>query len=225
MRGVVKGGAKTAIASVAALADPQFEDRDARVGTKYYYQVSAINADGEGPRTGELGAEPFPAAGYPDLHVRSIEIIPPEPSPGSRVVVRVLVDNIGRDPAPSALVRLQMDGVLMTERYTPVLFPRGDTVVESSSIVGAGAHTISAYVDPANKVLEPDEVNNYLLRTFIVPQGEITEPGEMPWAGFAVAVVAGAGIAYVAYTFTRKEGGRPPTVVRAATPPARGRRR
>ena len=59
-RGTSPGG-ETHLSYVAAPLT-QFEDTDITPGTVYYYQVSAINAVGEGERSGEVSGNSIPAA-------------------------------------------------------------------------------------------------------------------------------------------------------------------
>ena len=220
-RGTVKAGAKTVIATVPPSTDPTFEDHDIFETVTYYYQLSAVNADGEGPRTGELGGAPLPGLDRPNLRVLSIRIEPTDPGPGDEVGIRVTIENGGGAAAPAALVRVQLDGGLLLERTTTSMPPGASALIETSIVVSAGAHSISAFVDPSNAILEPDELDNYVIRNFIVPEAVVGPGSYLVWVTFFVVALTCSFFILASVIIMRRKGRMKIVWRKVGTPPAR----
>jgi hypothetical protein len=223
-RGLVKGGSKAVVAQVPHESEHRYIDTDVLEGATYYYELSAYNADGEGPRTGELYGSALTGRDRPDLRVRMIDLDPPSPEAGDALRISVIVENRGGATSPAALVRVQVDGQLLVEKVIASLPPGTSTVLETFLSVGGGSHVISAFVDPANLILEPDEVDNYAIKHLLVPEPQAAPADAVVLLpGLMFGLTAGFFVVVALIMMRGRAGGR---TVKAsvARPPARRKR-
>jgi CARDB/Bacterial Ig domain len=70
-------------------------------------------------------------------------------------------------------VGLYVDGIYKTWVATPALAPgeESDLLFSSSTVVSDGNHTISAYVDDRNRIVESNETNNQLSKSMVLGGG------------------------------------------------------
>ncbi len=113
---------------------------------------------------------PHPIPGV-DLRIWDIVNSPEVPVIGQTITFRVSVINQGRDEAPSTtLLRLSVDGEQVgIPELIPPLKPgqiEERSWGKSSSILGAGEHTMEAEADLDDVVAEINEDNNTLRDTF-----------------------------------------------------------
>jgi hypothetical protein len=219
-RDTAKGGAKPVLATVSPSENLSYEDRAVFEGVPYYYQLSAVNADGEGPITGELSGTALPGIDKPNLRVARIEVSPARPVPGELMEIDVTVENRGGGRAPPALVRVQVDGGLLVERLTTALPAGAAAVVHSSLVISAGSHSISAFIDPSNEIAEPDELDNYAIRNFTVAESSQGVEPYLLWLAAFVAAVTSSVLVAAAAMMMWKRKGPGHWRKRAAKPPA-----
>lgn len=110
-----------------------YSDTAVSNGVTYYYEVSAVNADGEGPRSGEANATPA-AAAPEDQTAPILEITSPEANATLNVTVTT-VTGTASDETALDRVEVSTDGVT----WVPAT---GTTSWSLSLTLAEGEHTI-----------------------------------------------------------------------------------
>jgi hypothetical protein len=112
------------------------------------------------------------APSRPDLTIKleDLTIAPVPPKVGLTESITALVRNIGASAAKSVSIEFLIDGnEIARKEQTSALAPNGSTKFETTWVPSAeGAHTISAIVDPDNKIEEANETNNKAEKTITV---------------------------------------------------------
>lgn len=122
-------------------------------------------------------------------------ILPPNPSVGDLITFQLVVSNTG-DFAEPLTVNFydgnpQEGGQLLGVETLPPLPAGITTTVELDYRVPAtgGARTFFALVDPANRSVEQDEVDNLARRVALGPDLEVVHAYVEPWSGSLVGVI------------------------------------
>jgi hypothetical protein len=175
-RAQVSGGPYSVIATgfTEGVTATAFTDSNVTNGGAYYYVVSAVNATGEGPNSGQVSLT-MPNVNLPDVIVTSVGWAPNPAFANSNITFRATVKNQGTAPTPSGVVLgvgFSIDGgpnVSWSGSHTASLLP-GDSVTltadggptGSTWKATAGFHTFTATADDVNRFPESNENNNSL---------------------------------------------------------------
>jgi outer membrane protein assembly factor BamB len=128
-------------------------------------------------------APAIPAApAQPDLVVTDITMDPAKPAAGEAVVFRCTVKNLGTGPSPDGViigVSWQVDTTTVftwADTETRALAPGATVVITANAgsagkawTAVAGKHTVEAYVDNIDRMMESREDNNKLATEFAIP--------------------------------------------------------
>lgn len=146
--------------------------------TTYFYRVSGVNTNGQGPDSNTASATP--TNGLPDVIVTAISWTAAHIGPGTNVVFRATVRNQGAAATPAGVtlgVGFLVDGVQYSWSggYSAAL-PAGSSVVLTADggpvanywSATAGPHTVTAIVDDINRFAEGNEANNVLHSNIVV---------------------------------------------------------
>ena len=148
--------------------------------------ADALEEVGESHEGDNRAFRPFSVVGFPDLVLTAADVAldPGYPRAGQAVTIRVTVRNLGGQPAAAT-------SLVVTERAggadTPVgaaavpALPAGATAEVSLAWMPAappGPRSLSLVLDPDASVVEQDEGNNSVRRTFVVQEADLylTEP-------------------------------------------------
>jgi len=105
--------------------------------------------------------EQEPHWGKPDLVLSDLLFEPHRPSPGSHVVVSAQLSNPSRTSAPSTLVELLVDGiVIMQQMVYDLEAGTSQPIALAWPNATPGRHRLSLRADPASEVIEKSESNN-----------------------------------------------------------------
>jgi len=162
-------------------------NESATVGTTYFYQVSAVNVRGEGPRSTEVSVTPVPS---PDTTAPRVVIRFP-PSGAVLESREATVSGTASDDSAVVLVDLSLDGSV----WAPAT---GTTVWSGEVTLGEGENTIYARAtDPSG--------NTAIAAAAVTVELAPSRIDELEIALVSAAAAAGAvgGVAFAALHFTR----------------------
>ncbi|MEO0294250.1 MAG: CARDB domain-containing protein, partial [candidate division WOR-3 bacterium] len=106
----------------------------------------------------------------PDLGIRDIEFLPPEPKEGDIVRITGVVENSGISIS-NFRVNFYSDGSLIGSEIINDSLKTGETVpveIEWDTYGWSGTHEIELYADPSNLIEELSEDNNTMSKTIII---------------------------------------------------------
>jgi len=139
----------------------------------YPFEIVAARLDGGVSPPTKFSAATVNA--FPDLVVKSLKTIPENPKPGEAVNFVAMVANIGNAPTDDGVLigtKFIVDGktVSWNDRLRGPLAAGGEAEVKPTSgpfgpkpwTMPPGAHTITAFVDDTNRIIESNESNNTL---------------------------------------------------------------
>ena len=114
-----------------------------------------------------------------DLVVTKVSMTPANPAPGQVVTFAATISNFGQATKPAGVINgvsFSIDGTKLnwSDTNTQSLAPGQSVTLTANSGNGglatwtatAGAHTLQAFVDDVNRILEGDETNNKLSTSF-----------------------------------------------------------
>jgi hypothetical protein len=186
-RSMASGGPYTPIASnvTAGVQATTYTDTGvAANGSAYYYVVSAANAAGEGPDSGQV-AVTMPNLSLPDVIVTAVSWTPNPAFANYHVTFRATVKNQGTAPTPSGTilgVGFSLDGgpnVSWSGGYMAALAPGASIILAANGgpsgssdwIATPGTHTLTATADDINRFPESNEGNNALSASLAISSG------------------------------------------------------
>lgn len=118
---------------------------------------------------GEARGEEPETPQVPNLVIERIDAAPNDPRPGETVTIVAFVRNTGGKAADATLVEFTLDGQPLATGNAPALAPgRLASVQFEWPATDEGSYTIRARADAAGSVVEIDEDDNELGRTFVV---------------------------------------------------------
>ena len=173
-----------------------FTDRDVTPGTTYYYEVSAVNAVGEGPKSNEASATPTAA---PDTTLPTITITSPANNTEVSSTI-VTVSGTAADNVAVAKVEVSTDGVTWTAAS-------GTTAWNADVALHLGSNTIYVRASDAAG-------NQATTRITVMVTSTTTGASGLPLpliAGFGVVVVLVAAATAFLVSRRRRRSGGPPT--------------
>ena len=173
-----------------------FTDRDVTPGTTYYYEVSAVNAVGEGPKSNEASATPTAA---PDTTLPTITITSPANNTEVSSTI-VTVSGTAADNVAMAKVEVSTDGVTWTAAS-------GTTAWNADVTLHLGSNTIYVRASDAAG-------NQATTRITVMVTSTTTGASGLPLpliAGFGVVVVLVAAATAFLVSRRRRRSGGPPT--------------
>lgn len=167
-----------------------FEDSDVVNGQPYHYQVSAMNAVGEGPRSQEVSGTP---TATPDTTKPAVAIV--SPASGATVTSAILtVAGTASDNVAVHRVELSTDG-------TNWVVAAGTTSWSGTLTLREGANTIHVRVTDTSG-------NNQTETMTVTLRTSVEQAGLQPTVLIAAALVIVAAVASVAVALSRRKAGR-----------------
>lgn len=156
-RGTSSGGESlhTTLGITLTYSDPSVQN-----GVTYYYQVSAINAAGEGPRSSETSATPTTTVtAKPDLIISNFYWLPLDPRDGNDVAFTITVKNQGTSDSPSFTTALYIDSQRVDVGRTGLAVGQTQQFTYKWKSV-TGNYKLKVIADDLGEVDESDEINN-----------------------------------------------------------------
>lgn len=158
---------------------PQFSDSNLVPGTGYTYTVAAYDAQGRVSAPASIVAQTKEA--YPDLTVTDITWSPANAKPGEAVTFSATIKNQGNAPTPSGIVHgvaffVDNTFVNWSDTFKGPLAPGESKTLTVNNgpkgaatwTVTAGTHAVQAFVDDLNRIVESNEDNNKMTKTWTV---------------------------------------------------------
>ena len=186
-------GAETLLSTVGVVLS--YTDPGLTSGLAYYYEVRAVNAVGEGPKSNEASVTP---TAPPDTTPPTITITSPSNNTEVSSTI-VTVSGMAADNVAVAKVEVSTDGVTWTTAS-------GTTVWNADATLHLGSNTIY--------VRATDAAGNQATTRITVMVTSTTGASGLPLpliAGFGVVVVLVAAATAVLVSRRRRRSGRPPT--------------
>jgi len=109
--------------------------------------------------SGIINVSALPPKGA-NLTVRSIQMSPPAPQPGERVLLSAVVGNMGTGPADAFEVAFGVDGQTVGSLTIPQLAAGEEVTVQINWTAVSGERLARVKVDRGGAIVEPDEANN-----------------------------------------------------------------
>jgi len=175
-RATATGGPYTVIAN--NLTSTSYINTVFTPNTTYFYRVSGVNMNGEGPDSNTASATP--TNGLPDVIVTDIGWTAAQIGPGTNVVFRATVKNQGAAATPGGVtlgVGFLVDGIQYSWSggYSTALGVGSSVTLTADGgpvanywTATAGPHTVTANVDDINRFPEGNEANNVLETNLVV---------------------------------------------------------
>ena len=110
----------------------------------------------------------------PDLVITDIGWLMVNPLADDKVDIAITVKNQGTGSAAAGRLKYTVDNTPTVWENINVLQPDGTAAISFSLYLKAGSHTITATIDPSDKISELDESNNNIIVTFNTIMPDIT---------------------------------------------------
>ena len=138
-----------------------------------------------------------------DLVVTDISWSPTNPASGNAVILSAKIKNQGTIASPNGVIHgvsFYVDGTLVSwsDNYTSSMSPGATISVAANSGSGGsatwtatlGTHTIDAYVDDVNRILEGNESNNSYSKSIVVDSEATPTPTPIPIVDLVVTDIS-----------------------------------
>jgi subtilase family serine protease len=154
---------------------------DTRGSAGLFVTADTLGQVDEYDESDNRGFRPFRAIALPDLVIDpgAVVLDPSYPPEGDPVEVRLLVRNLGGQPAAATTVTAYevepFVGLALGDLAVPELAPGAAVELTLSWLPASppGVRTLSLAVDPPGAVIEMDEGNNVVRRTVLVQDGDL----------------------------------------------------
>ncbi len=140
----------------------------------------------------------------PDLAVKSIKWTPLTALPGDTITITATVENRGRNEATDPRLTLHVDGSSVAYLDIAGIKPGATLTSEFSWTAEAGLHEIAVYADIDGLLLESNETNNMIARSFTLEEpaapakrtptpvtGSLTDKGFLESSWWIIMLAAG----------------------------------
>jgi subtilase family serine protease/Tol biopolymer transport system component len=164
----------------AVTASAEWSPVDVRGGGGLYVVADALHEVTESIETDNQAFHAFSAIGLPDLvlTIADVSFVPGYPRVGEPVAIRATVRNLGDRPSAATtllVVEGESGATVLATLPVPDLAPAASTSASFAWTPGQplGARVLHLTVDPEGAVVEHDEGNNEVRRTFVVQDPDV----------------------------------------------------